>query len=130
MKFILLIISLFSTQEGAKSSDGVIMDYDKFIIQKINEFPVTFRLLQRFQLTKIIVILLYRPKSGADDRILQINLDGTQGIRHVKAKVQNNFVFIFSFTTFVSFVRPWRYQAQPMSTFLNALAQKGQLPIL
>ena len=28
-----------------------------------------------------------RPKSGADDRILQINLDGTQGIRHVKAKV-------------------------------------------
>ena len=54
MKFILLIISLFSTQEGAKSSDGVIMDYDKFIIQKINEFPVTFRLLQMLPLTKII----------------------------------------------------------------------------
>jgi len=61
---------IFVIQEGAKSSDGVIMDYDKFIIQKINEFPVTFR-----------------PKSGADDRILQINLDGTQGIRHVKAKL-------------------------------------------
>ena len=28
-----------------------------------------------------------RPKSGADDRILQISLDGTQDIRHVKAKV-------------------------------------------
>ena len=56
--------------KGAKSSEGVIVDYDKFIIQKINEFPVTFR-----------------PKSGADDRILQISLDGTQGIRHVKAKV-------------------------------------------
>ena len=46
------------------------MDYDKFIIQKINEFPVTLR-----------------PRSGADDRILQISLDGTQDIRHVKAKV-------------------------------------------
>merc|ERR1712098_832982 len=61
---------IFVIQEGAKSSEGVIVDYDKFIIQKINEFPVTFR-----------------PKSGADDRILQINLDGTQGIRHVKAKL-------------------------------------------
>jgi len=61
---------IFVIQEGAKSSEGVIMDYDKFIIQKINEFPVTFR-----------------PKSGADDRILQINLDGTQLIRHVKAKL-------------------------------------------
>merc|ERR1712119_29315 len=61
---------IFVIQEGAKSSEGVILDYDKFIIQKINEFPVTFR-----------------PKSGADDRILQISLDGTQGIRHVKAKL-------------------------------------------
>jgi len=61
---------IFVIQEGAKSSEGVIVDYDKFIIQKINEFPVTFR-----------------PKSGADDRILQINLDGTQGIRHAKAKL-------------------------------------------
>ena len=31
------------TQEGAKTSEGVIVDYDKFIIQKINEFPVTLR---------------------------------------------------------------------------------------
>ena len=31
----------------------------------------------------------FRPKSGADDRILQINLDGTQGIRHAKAKVHH-----------------------------------------
>ena len=28
-----------------------------------------------------------RPKSGNDDRILQIALDGTQGIAHAKAKV-------------------------------------------
>jgi len=61
---------IFVIQEGAKTSEGVIVDYDKFIIQKINEFPVTLR-----------------PKSGADDRILQISLDGTQGIRHVKAKL-------------------------------------------
>merc|ERR1739838_943858 len=60
---------LFVIQEG-KISDGVIVDYDKFIIQKINEFPVTFR-----------------PKSGSDDRSLSISLDGTQGIRHVKAKL-------------------------------------------
>ena len=36
-------LHFFSFQEGAKSSEGVIVDYDKFIIQKINEFPVTFR---------------------------------------------------------------------------------------
>ena len=30
-----------------------------------------------------------RPRSGADDRILQISLDGTQDIRHVKAKVSS-----------------------------------------
>jgi len=61
---------IFVIQEGAKTSEGVIVDYDKFIIQKINEFPVTLR-----------------PKSGADDRILQISLDGTQDIRHIKAKL-------------------------------------------
>jgi len=61
---------IFVIQEGAKTSDGVICDYDKFIHQKINEIPVTFR-----------------PKSGGDDRILQINLDGTQGIRHAKSKL-------------------------------------------
>ena len=53
MKSGLLNIPLPPTQEGAKSSDGVIMDYDKFIIQKINEFPVTFRLLQMLPLTNI-----------------------------------------------------------------------------
>ena len=37
------ILHIFTFQEGAKSSEGVIVDYDKFIIQKINEFPVTFR---------------------------------------------------------------------------------------
>ena len=36
-----LLYSVF--QEGAKTSEGVIVDYDKFIIQKINEFPVTLR---------------------------------------------------------------------------------------
>jgi len=61
---------IFVIQEGAKTSDGVIVDYDKFIIQRINEFPVTFR-----------------PKSGSDERILTLPLDGTQSIRYVKAKI-------------------------------------------
>ena len=39
-------------------------------MKKVNEIPVTFR-----------------PKSGNDERILQIALDGTQGIAHAKAKV-------------------------------------------
>jgi len=60
---------IFVIQEG-KTSDGVIVDYDKFIIQKINEFPVTFR-----------------PKSGSDDRSLSISLDSTQSIRHVKMRI-------------------------------------------
>ena len=42
-KLINLKLFTFQFQEGAKSSEGVIVDYDKFIIQKINEFPVTFR---------------------------------------------------------------------------------------
>ena len=42
----------------------------RFIVKKVNEIPVTFR-----------------PKSGNDERILQIALDGTQGIAHAKAKV-------------------------------------------
>ena len=42
-----------------------------------------------FSLTYILTASFdFRPKSGADDRILQISLDGTQGIRHVKAKVR------------------------------------------
>merc|ERR1739848_366 len=62
---------IFVIQEGKTSTDGgVIVDYDRFIIQKINELPVTFR-----------------PKNGADDRIIQLALDGTQGIRHIKAKI-------------------------------------------
>ena len=30
-------------QEGAKTSDGVILDYDKYIVQKINEITITCR---------------------------------------------------------------------------------------
>ena len=51
---------IFVIQEG-KTSDGVIVDYDKFIIQKINEFPVIFK-----------------PKSGFEDKALTITLDKTQ----------------------------------------------------
>merc|ERR1711962_1222057 len=64
---------IFVIQEGPKpgaETEGVIMDYDRFIVKKVNEIPVTFR-----------------PKSGNDDRILQIALDGTQGIAHAKAKL-------------------------------------------
>ena len=60
---------IFVIQEG-KTSDGVIVDYDKFIVQKINEFPVTFR-----------------PKSGSEDKSLVISLDSTQSVRHVKMKI-------------------------------------------
>ena len=31
--------------------------------------------------------MTFRPKNGADDRIIQLALDGTQGIRHIKAKI-------------------------------------------
>jgi len=61
---------IFVIQEGAKTSDGVIIDYDNFIIQKINEFPVVFRC-----------------RSGQEERTLQIALDRTQGVRHAKAKL-------------------------------------------
>jgi len=64
---------IFVIQEGPKpgvETEGVILDYDRFIVKKVNEIPVTFR-----------------PKSGNDDRILQIALDGTQGIAHAKAKL-------------------------------------------
>merc|ERR1712147_540490 len=47
-----------------------INNFDRFIVKKVNEIPVTFR-----------------PKSGNDARILQIALDGTQGIAHAKAKL-------------------------------------------
>lgn len=64
---------IFVIQEGPKpgtETPGVILDYDRFIVKKVNEIPVTFR-----------------PKSGNDDRILQIALDGTQGIAHAKSKL-------------------------------------------
>jgi len=64
---------IFVIQEGAKpgtETSGVVMDYDRFIVKKVNEISVTFR-----------------PKSGNDDRVLQIALDGTQGISHVKSKL-------------------------------------------
>ena len=38
-------------------------------------------------ISALVNVVLFRPKSGADDRILQISLDGTQDIRHIKAKV-------------------------------------------
>merc|ERR1712126_379122 len=64
---------IFVIQEGPKpgvETEGVILDYDRFIVKKVNEIPVTFR-----------------PKSGNDERVLQIALDGTQGISHVKSKL-------------------------------------------
>jgi len=64
---------IFVIQEGPKpgaETSGVICDYDRFIVKKVNEIPVTFR-----------------PKSGNDDRVLQIALDGTLGISHVRAKL-------------------------------------------
>merc|ERR1719158_2051436 len=61
---------IFVIQEGAKTPDAVTTDYDKFIVQKINEIVVTFR-----------------AKSGSIDRVLQLNLDSTQGINHVKDKL-------------------------------------------
>merc|ERR1712142_955668 len=64
---------IFVIQEGPKpgvETEGVILDYDRFIVKKVNEIPVTFR-----------------PKSGNDERVLQIALDGTQGIAHAKAKL-------------------------------------------
>ena len=61
---------IFVIQETAKTEGAVTTDYDKFIVQKINEVSVTFR-----------------PKSGAEDKVLQISLDSTQGIQHVMTKV-------------------------------------------
>jgi len=61
---------IFVIQEGPKNPEDKVVDYDKFIVRKINEFAVTFR-----------------PKTVADDRILQINVDSTLGIKHVKAKL-------------------------------------------
>ncbi|XP_023327483.1 uncharacterized protein LOC111700705 [Eurytemora carolleeae] len=58
---------IFVIQEGAKTPEEAILDYDKFITQKINEFTVTFR-----------------PKSGSDDEKIDISVDKTQGISQLK----------------------------------------------
>lgn len=63
---------IFVIQEGAKTSEGVILDYDSFITQKINEFNVSFR-----------------PRKGAEDQVVQVALDRTQGVRHAKLKLLN-----------------------------------------
>jgi len=62
---------IFIIQEGAKTSDQVIIDYDKFIVQKINEIQITCR-----------------PKSEMDDRVFNLAADRTQGIRHLKHKIR------------------------------------------
>jgi hypothetical protein len=61
---------IFVIQESSKSAEAATTDYDKFIVQKVNELSVTFR-----------------PKSGAEDRVLQLAVDSTLGIQHVRAKV-------------------------------------------
>jgi len=61
---------IFVIQEGKTPETGVIVDYDKFILQKINEIPVTFR-----------------PKTGSDDKHIVIMLDQTQGVSHAKTKI-------------------------------------------
>ena len=40
-------------------------------------------------ISALVNVKFFRPKSGADDRILQVSLDGTQEIRHMKAKVNS-----------------------------------------
>jgi len=62
---------IFIIQEGAKTSDQVIIDYDKFIVQKINEIQINCR-----------------PKSEMDDRVFNLAADRTQGIRHLKHKIR------------------------------------------
>jgi len=62
---------IFVIQEGAKNPEDKVTDYSAFIVRKINEMPVVFR-----------------PKSGAEDRIFTLNVDSTQGIAHVKSKLR------------------------------------------
>jgi hypothetical protein len=64
---------IFIIQEGAKTSDGVILDYDKFINQKINEIQITCR-----------------PKAEFDDRVFELAIDRTQGIRYLKSKMRES----------------------------------------
>ena len=73
---------------------------------------------------------IFRPKSGNDDRILQIALDGTQGIVHAKAKVLHRILFIYILhvttpTYFLSCARRWRCRATPAAcTSSSALPAK------
>jgi len=62
---------IFVIQEGAKNPEDKVTDYSTFIVKKINEMPVVFR-----------------PKSGAEDRIFTLNVDSTLGINHVKSKLR------------------------------------------
>ena len=59
-------------------------------MKKVNEIPVTFRYLYSDKIFYSKYFTRPRPKSGNDERILQIALDGTQGIAHAKAKVSIN----------------------------------------
>ena len=64
-----------------------------------------------------------RPKSGNDERILQIALDGTQGIAHAKAKVSNAHwrgptfemcgwkYYNFTWSSSFSCAKRWRFRA-------------------
>eukprot|EP00088_Acartia_fossae_P059657 TRINITY_DN7102_c0_g1_i2.p1 TRINITY_DN7102_c0_g1~~TRINITY_DN7102_c0_g1_i2.p1 ORF type:complete len:813 (-),score=304.37 TRINITY_DN7102_c0_g1_i2:88-2526(-) len=59
---------IFIIQEGAKTlTDEVIKDYDKFIVDRINEIKITCR-----------------PRSEMDDRIFPLTVDKNQGIRFLK----------------------------------------------
>jgi len=64
---------IFIIQEGAKTSDGVILDYDKYIVQKINEITITCR-----------------PKAELDDRVFELAVDRTQGVRYLKHKMRES----------------------------------------
>ena len=69
----LFYVIIFYFQEGAKSSEGVIVDYDKFIIQKINEFPVTLRFLFKYFLILYILSLYSTVQENRDIYTLDVN---------------------------------------------------------
>ena len=78
------------------SSSNLIKQFSEKYSENLNEVSLkNIRIHPLFLLcfTEILTASFdFRPKSGADDRILQISLDGTQGIRHVKAKVNASVV--------------------------------------
>jgi len=61
---------IFIIQETEKSEESPSSDYDDYIMRKVNE-----------------VLVIFRPKSGAEDRVLQVTLDATQGVSHLRAKL-------------------------------------------